>query len=442
MTSTPDAQNRALHLQAGLDRSLAWEEGDSVRYVVAELSASGPTVERADTPALNLSLAIDISGSMQGDKIEAARQAALAVAEALGPRDRLSIIAFDGTAELRLDTRPMNEAGRKAAAAAILSLESRGYTNLFDGWLMAAERVALAMAQSPQASHRVLLLSDGQTNQGETDHSEIARHVGALLERGVVTSALGIGDGYDEELLGAIAEAGGGNLHDAAEANEIGVVALGELQAGRAALVERVSLRLSVPANVRAEVVGPWSHVAVPGAIEVLAGSIMPESTRKIVFRLHCSSGVTGSSILLGLTASGTSPAGDALIEAAPVEVDLRLARSHENNAQPRDMARSLAVVEAWQADAIRRAVRMNRDGEHNAATFFIKRELNWMEFYARGVPGTETLINELILVERRVSDNWSERTRKEMFNTVRKRSRGEAELNFRRRPTISDQFS
>jgi len=328
-----------------------------------------------------------------------------------------------------------------AAATAIRALHSSGQTNLFDGWIMAAERVALGMAQSPQASHRVLLLSDGKTNQGKTDRTEIAQHVGALLERGVVTSALGIGNGYDEELLGALAEAGGGNLHDAAEANEIGAVALGELQAGRAALVERVSLRLSVPANVRAEVVGPWSHVAVPGAIEVMAGSIMPERTRKIVFRLYCSSGAPGASIPLGLTANGTSPEGDALIEAAPVEVDLRLASSHENNAQPRNMARSLAVVEAWQADAIRRAVRMNRDGERDAANYYIERELGWMEFYARNVPGTETLIDELILVQRRANENWGERIRKEMSNTVRKRSRGEAELSFRMRPTISDQF-
>jgi len=441
MTSASDAQNRTLHLQAGLDRSLAWEEGDSVRYVVAELSASGAIMAPVDTPALNLSLAIDISSSMRGEKIEAAKKAALAVVEALGARDRLSIIAFDGTAELCLDTLPMDEAGHAAAARAIHILHSRGQTNLFDGWLMAAERVARAMAQSPQASHRVLLLSDGQTNQGKTDRTEIAQHVGALLERGVVTSALGIGNGYDEELLGAIAEAGGGNLHDAAEASEIGAIALGELQAGRAALVERICLRLSVPANVRAEVVGPWSHVAVPGAIEVMAGSIMPERTRKIVFRLYCSSGVTGSSILLGLTAAGTSPEGDALIEAVPVEVDLRLARSNENNAQRRDMARSLAVVEAWQADAIRRAVRMNRDGERSAARFYIARELSWMEYYASNVPGTETLIDELMLVQRHANENWGERTRKEMSNTVRKRSRGEAEMSLRMRPTISDQF-
>jgi Ca-activated chloride channel homolog len=39
-----------------------------------------------------------------------------------------------------------------------------------------------------------------------------------LLERGVLSSTLGIGDGYDEELLGAIAEAGGGNLQAMARA--------------------------------------------------------------------------------------------------------------------------------------------------------------------------------------------------------------------------------
>jgi Ca-activated chloride channel family protein len=57
------------------------------------------------------------------------------------------------------------------------------------------------MAGDPAASHRVLLLSDGHANVGLTDHGQIAGHVGALLERGVLTSALGIGDGYDEDCL-------------------------------------------------------------------------------------------------------------------------------------------------------------------------------------------------------------------------------------------------
>jgi Ca-activated chloride channel family protein len=433
--------NNTLSLTAGLDRSRAWEEGGSVRYLVAQLAAEGATTPRTEAPAMNLALAIDVSGSMAGDKIDAARRAARAVAEALTERDRLSIIAFDSTAELLLDARPMDRAGRAAAITAIAGLVERGGTNLFDGWLLAAERVALAMAAAPQASHRVLLLSDGQANEGVTERQEIAHHAGALLERGVVTSALGIGDGYDEELLGAIAEAGGGNLHDAENAPEIGEVVLGELQAGRAALVERVTLRVTVPANLRAEVVGAWAHAALPGVIEVMVGSLMPDQTKRVVFRLHCPSGAPGTAILLGISAGGAAPDGGDAIDARPVEAELRLARGSENNAQPRDAARSLAVVQAWQADALRRAVRMNREGDRRAAKHFLERELRWMEPYARGIPGTETLLAELILVQRRVSEEWDERTRKEVYALSYKLSRSEMDLRVAPRASLSERF-
>jgi Ca-activated chloride channel family protein len=433
--------NNTLTLTAGLDRIRAWEEGGSVRYLVAELAAEGATTPRTEVPALNLALAIDVSGSMAGDKIDAARRAARAVAEALTERDRLSIIAFDSTAELLLDARPMDRAGRAAAITAIAGLAERGGTNLFDGWLLAAERVAVAMAAAPQASHRVLLLSDGQANEGVTEREEIARHAGALLERGVVTSALGIGNGYDEELLGAIAEAGGGNLHDAEHAPEIGEVVLGELQAGRAALVERVTLRVTVPANLRAEVVGAWAHAALPGVIEVMVGSLMPEQTKRVVFRLHCPSGAPGTAILLGVSAGGASPDGGDAIDARLVEVELRLARGSENNAQPRDAARSLAVVQAWQAEALRRAVRMNREGDRRAAKHFLERELRWMEPYARGIPGTETLLAELILVQRRVSEEWDERTRKEVYAASYKSSRSARDLRAAPRATLTERF-
>ena len=433
--------NNTLSLTAGLDRSRAWEEGGSVRYLVAELAAGGATTPRTEAPALNLALAIDVSGSMAGDKIDAARRAARAVAEALTERDRLSIIAFDSTAELLLDARPMDRAGRAAAITAIAGLVERGGTNLFDGWLLAAERVALAMAAGPQASHRVLLLSDGQANEGVTERQEIAHHAGALLERGVVTSALGIGDGYDEELLGAIAEAGGGNLHDAENAPEIGEVVLGELQAGRAALVERVTLRVTIPANLRAEVVGAWAHAALPGVIEVMVGSLMPDQTKRVVFRLHCPSGAPGTAILLGVSAGGAAPDGGDAIDARPVEAELRLVRGSENNAQQRDAARSLAVVQAWQADALRRAVRMNREGDRRAAKHFLERELRWMEPYARGIPGTETLLAELILVQRRVNEEWDERTRKEVYALSYKMSRSEMDLRAAPRASLSERF-
>ena len=98
MTSAP-----TFDLQLGLDRRLAWSEGGSVRYAVADLRAAGTAA--ADGPALNLALAIDVSGSMIGDKITAARRTALKVIAALAPRDRLTLVAFDNETELLLDGR-------------------------------------------------------------------------------------------------------------------------------------------------------------------------------------------------------------------------------------------------------------------------------------------------------------------------------------------------
>jgi Ca-activated chloride channel family protein len=430
-----------LNLTAGLDRALAWHEGGSVRYLVADLSAAGETAQR-EVPALNLALAIDISGSMAGDKIDAARRAALAVVEALSERDRLSLVAFDNKAELLLDARPMDQVGRAAAASAIRGLTDRGGTNLFDGWLQAAECVARAMAADAAASHRVLLLSDGHANDGLTDRGEIAGHVGALLERGVLTSALGIGDGYDEELLGAIAEAGGGSLHDAAGGTEVAEVVLGELQEGRAALLERVTLRVSVPASLRAELVGGWAHAVLPGVLEVMVGKLLPGQTKRVVVRLHCPAGAPGAVLLLGVSAGGAQPAGDEAVEARVVEVELRLARGSDNNAQPRDSNRTLAVVQAWTADVLRSAVRMNREGDRRSATHFLERQLRWLEPFARGVPGTETLVAELVLVQRRIGEEWDERTRKEVYSASMKRARSENDLRAAPRASIAERFN
>lgn len=429
-----------LSLTLGLDRALAWHEGSSVRYAVAELHAEGATQDQA-VPPLNLALAVDVSGSMAGPKIAAARDTALAVIAALNPRDRLTLVAFDSGAELLLDARVMDEAGRAAASSAVRRLRERGGTNLWEGWLLAAEHVATAMAADAEASHRVLLLSDGQANEGVSDAAELARHTRGLLERGIVTSAVGIGDGYDELLLGGMAEAGGGRLHDAEHAAEIAEVVLGELLEGRAALLERTTLRLAVPANIRAELVGGWAHTVLPGAIEVLVGTLLPDRAVRVVFRLHCPAGAPGTAILLGAAARGAAPATGEAIEGAPAEAALTLARGAENNAQRRDIDLSFAVLTAWQAEAMRRAVAMNRDGDRRGAKHFLEREIRWLERYGRGLPGADVLLSEVVLLLRRVDEDLDPRLRKEIYAAASMRTFAKEDHRAAARASLSDRL-
>lgn len=435
-----DQTHTTLTLNLALDRTLAWHEGSSVRYAVADLRASGAPTNQ-EPPALNLALAIDVSGSMSGPKIEAARQTALAVIEAMTPRDRLTLVAFDSVAELLLDARAMDDAGRVAAASAVRRLMERGGTNLWEGWLLAAEHVAAVMTTVPQASHRVLLLSDGQANEGVTDAAELARHTRGLLERGIITSAVGIGDGYDELLLGGMAEAGGGRLHDAEHASEISEVVLGELLEGRSAVLERASLRLAVPANVRAELIGGWAHNVLPGAIEVSIGSVLPEVPVRVVFRLHCPAGDVGTVVLLGASVRATAVGEGDAVAAGPVEATLTLVRGGENNAQKRDTGASMAALTAWQADVMRRSIAMNRSGDLRGAKHFLEREIHWMERYARGLPGADALVAELVLLLRRSEEEYDPRLRKELYAAASMRAFSREDHRSAERMSLSERL-
>ncbi len=425
----PTSTRTALTLRIGLDRALAWDAGGSVRYLVADVDASSTVASDVTPPAISLALAIDVSGSMAGEKIAAARDTASAVTRALTARDRLTIVAFNHDATLLLDARAMDDAGRRDALHAIARLEADGNTNLWEGWLLAGERVATAMRDSAKASHRVLILSDGQANEGITDPRDLAHHAGEALARGIITSAVGIGNDYDEAVLGAITEAGGGRLHDAEHAEEISEVVLGELIEGRTALLERVTLRVVVPANVRAEVVGSWSHTVLPGAIDVMVGTLLTANPKRVVVRLHCPAGAVGMRIPLSATAHGMLPDGTGSVDAATAEAELRLAVSAENTPQRRDIDRSVAALAAWQADAIRRTVSFNRAGDRRGAKHYLRRELKWIENYARDLPDTAPLLAELVLLLRRADEEMAPRFAKALYMESTQRMRSEEDL-------------
>ena len=162
---------------------------------------------RPRTP-LNLALVIDRSGSMSGSKLSCARKAARFLVSQLTAADRLALVTFDDEVSVLMPSQPVRDP--QPLLAAINTIHNGGCTALFDGWLAGALQAAEHL--DPAALNRVLLLSDGQANRGLTDSSEIAAKVAGLTQRGVSTSAFGLGLDFDEDLMGAIASAGDGTL--------------------------------------------------------------------------------------------------------------------------------------------------------------------------------------------------------------------------------------
>jgi hypothetical protein len=89
-------------------------------------------------------------------------------------------------------------------------------------------------------------------------------------------------------------------------------------------------------ANLRAEIVGGWAHRVLPGAIEVLVGTMLPGRPVRVAFRLHCPAGQQGTAMVLGAAARRAAPGTGEAVKAGPAEAALTLARGPENKCPSR----------------------------------------------------------------------------------------------------------
>ncbi|MEZ4454461.1 MAG: VWA domain-containing protein [Nannocystaceae bacterium] len=121
-----------------------------------------------ERPPLNLALAIDVSGSMQGDSIYYVREGLTRMLDALEPGDKISLVTFSASAAAITEFVPGDDS---SLAQAIDALEAGGGTNLFDGLRTAMELIEGSMESTQQ--NRVILLSDGVATEGITSDAKI-----------------------------------------------------------------------------------------------------------------------------------------------------------------------------------------------------------------------------------------------------------------------------
>jgi len=232
---------------------LAWEEAPSQpSYLRAQLELDqvsalpDQVVERhliltVDTPdalppgervqsvsgreALHFTAVLDVSGSMGGAKIEAAKRAVQDAVTRLQEGDVFSLVAFSTSVRTLLQAERVDAALQGRVRSLIQELSAGGQTALCGGL---EEGIASAVA-ARRATNLVLLLSDGQANVGETDVEAVGRRALAARAEGITVSTLGVGSDYNEALMAEIAIDGGGRFYHLANATQIAAYLTGEL---------------------------------------------------------------------------------------------------------------------------------------------------------------------------------------------------------------------
>lgn len=176
------------------------------------LLLAAPTVEVAASQvvARDLILVVDTSGSMQGEKIEQARQAAHFVVDNLNAGDRYNLIGFSTGVHLwQNELQPTGKATQAAAHDWIDQLAATGSTDINRALLEALGQ--LDQRNSSARPAYILFLTDGMPTMGETDPGRILDNADKNQPaQRVRLFTFGVGYDVNTDLLDALSRAMGG----------------------------------------------------------------------------------------------------------------------------------------------------------------------------------------------------------------------------------------
>lgn len=373
----------AVTIRARADRRYIRHNDRSHRFVLVELAAP-PATETRRRPPVNLAFVIDRSGSMSGQKLELAKRAVLEAIERLDDQDRFSVVAYDDQVQVVVERTSATGAARRDAIDRLRDLGPGGSTNLSGGWFAGCEQVAAR--QDAHAVNRALLLTDGLANVGIKDPGELAVHAGELRARGITTTTFGVGNDFDETLLQAMADAGGGHFYYIADADQIRDHIGSEVGETLEVVARNVTLDLVTADGLAVEAISPQRTTTRGNRTAVAIGDLVADQALEIVLRLTFPYGDLGRDVRVIVDIDGSTE-----------RLVWTYADDRTNDAQPRDRDVDRAVARQFAARARQEAVQRNRGGDYQRSRRALESTAARIRKYANGDPELRGLAEALV---------------------------------------------
>lgn len=311
-----------------------------------------------------LAVALDVSGSMIGDKIVEARRAVRALAERMHSEDRLAVVVYNHEAQLVSALRPV--AAAREDLARVEGIEASGGTNIPAGLSLAAQALRDA---PPSMVRRLVVVTDGLDGSGLALTS-VESEVRGRAQNGVTTSALGVGVDYDERWLTGVADAGHGNYDLVAQGRELSGFLARELEQASTTVADRTELALTLPSGWR--LTEAWGAERHDDRLPI--GALFAGERRRVTLRFEVDAGAPGTAtdLALGLRYRATANSTDRNVDLGRLSVHVvsdeamvsasRDVALHAEAVAQRVDARQAQAVEAWRAGRTAEAQQLTQD--------------------------------------------------------------------------------
>ena len=368
--SPASAAGEPLKGQVELSQETLLANGKRSVYVRLSLEGIDPSPERRTSrPPLNLSLVLDRSGSMADEgKMNYLKRASKLAIGSLDSADTLSVVEYDDQISLMWPARTGTDT--RELSALIDRLEPRGSTNLAGGMMRGVEeagRVLSATHGETRTITRVILMSDGLANTGITAPGEISRLVADARRKGIRISAMGLGRDYDEDLMQAIAENGGGRYYYIEQPSQMARIFQDELGSLFETCARDISLEFIASVGVRnVEIVG-YDEARQGTTIRHGLEDVYAGEKRSILLRLDVDAPASGTLDLGRLALRYRAAAsGESSSFAHKLGVSISSDASAVTRSQNRSVTAEAALAESDRVQ--KEQVRLYQQGRHEEA--------------------------------------------------------------------------
>lgn len=202
--------------------------------------------ELQNIPPANLSLVVDVSGSMGGEPIEKSKEAMREVVKQLRPDDYVSLVLFGSTVAIPFKSQKVGN--KSDLLKAIDAIAINGSTDVHLGMKTGYEQVASTYLNN--GSNRVIVFTDAQANTGLIDPQSILANTKVYV-KDIDLTFIGIGMAFNQEFAREIKTKLRGHMHFVADVREINKLFKEEVeQFLTAPHGKNVKLTIEIPAQL------------------------------------------------------------------------------------------------------------------------------------------------------------------------------------------------